>query len=334
MPDRLAYLLGRLGGALFVVFCVSTLVFVVVRWVPGDPVESILGEHATNVDKEQLALCLHLVRRAEAVDPRTGETVATTRPESLWTQYRYFLRDIADGTFGTFCDNPDVTVRDRLTEVLPFTVQLALTAVALAVLFAVPLGVLAALKQGRWLDMSALLMALIGVSIPTFWLGPMLLLLFSIALQLFPNPGAGVAGLPSLVLPAVTLALGLSAKLTRMTRASMLEVLSADFVRTARAKGLRERVVIFKHALRNALVPLVTVLGLQVGALLSGTIIVEKIFARPGLGSLLLDAIEQRNYMLVQGCVLVISFCYVVVNLVTDVVYSLVDPRISLERRV
>lgn len=295
------------------VVAVSSAVFLVVRWVPGDPVESILGEHARLEDRRVLAECLRL-------------------DQSLASQYVHFLGDLADGTLGRLCDDPDVTVRDQLVEVLPYTVELALASVLLALLIAIPLGTLAALRPRTWMDATALTVALLGVSIPDFWLGPMLLLLFSIVLRVVPDPGAGVVGLTALVLPVITLGTALSAKLTRMTRSSMLDVLSADYVRTARAKGLRERVVIFKHALRNALVPVVTVVGLQMGALLSGAIIVEKVFARPGLGSLLIDAIEQRNYMLVQGCVLVISFVYVVVNLVTDLVYTRVDPRIALER--
>ena len=312
--DRTAYIIRRIAGAFFVVFSVSTLVFFVVRWVPGDPVDSILGENAAEVNKQVLTECLHL-------------------DESLISQYLFYLKDIGNGTFGTFCDNPDVSVRDRISEVLPYTVELTLVSILIGLLLAIPLGVLAALRQATWLDFTALLVALLGVSIPNFWLGPMLLLAFSIALKVFPDPGAGVTGMTALVLPAITLGTALAAKLTRMTRASMLEVLSADYIRTARAKGLRERVVVMKHALRNALVPVVTVVGLQVGALLSGAIIVEKVFARPGLGTLLLDAIAQRNYMLVQGCVLVIAFCYVFVNLITDLAYMAVDPRISLEKK-
>jgi peptide/nickel transport system permease protein len=312
--DRTAYLIRRLVWAVLVIFFVSTLVFLVVRLVPGDPVESILGEHATNADKEVLAECLHV-------------------NDSFLTQYGYFLGDIANGTLGTFCDNPDVTVVGRLKEGIPYTFELALASMLIGLLIAIPLGVLAALKQSTWVDFTALTIAMLGVSIPSFWLGPMLLLFFSIGLRVFPDPGAGIAGLSSLALPAITLGTALSAKLTRMIRASMLEVLSADYVRTARAKGLRERVVVLKHAMRNAMVPVVTVLGLQIGALLSGAIIVEKIFARPGLGFMLLDAIEQRNYALVQGAVLVIAFMYVIVNLLTDLAYMGVDPRISLEAK-
>jgi len=311
MSARLTYIIRRLLGAAYVLIAVSTLVFLVVRAVPGDPVESILGEFATDADKEQLRECLHL-------------------NDGLIGQYGHFLKDIGNGTFGTFCDDPTVTVASRIAEAIPYTAELALTAVALGLLIALPLGVFAARRHGTWVDLGALTMALFGVSLPSFWLGPMLLIAFTVTLQVFPDPGSGVAGLTSLALPAITLGTSLSAKLTRMTRSSMLEVLSSDYVRTARAKGLRERVVVFKHALRNALVPVVTVVGLQIGALLSGAIIVEKIFARPGLGTLLLDAIEQRNYMLVQGAVLGVTLTYVVVNLITDLAYVAVDPRIQL----
>ena len=314
MSDRLAYILRRLVGAVFVVFSVSTLVFLTVRAVPGDPVESMLGEFAADADKERLRECLHL-------------------NDSLLVQYGYFLRDVANLSLGTYCDRPDETVRETLFAVFPFTAELALTSVALGILIAIPLGVLAALRQGTWVDLSALTVALFGVSIPTFWMGPMLLILFTVVLRAFPDPGAGVVGLTTLVLPAITLGTALSAKLTRMTRASMLEVLSADYVRTARAKGVSERKVVFKHSLRNAMVPLVTVIGLQIGALLSGAIIVEKIFARPGIGFTLFEAIQKREFMTVQGAVLMISAIYVIVNLITDLAYVAVDPRIKLESK-
>jgi ABC-type dipeptide/oligopeptide/nickel transport system permease component len=314
VSDRLTYILRRLIGAALVVFAVSTLVFVAVRAAPGDPVESMLGEFAADADKDALRACLHL-------------------DESLLAQYGHFLRDIADLSFGTFCDEPDVTVRERILAVLPPTVELAVASVLLGLLLAIPLGVAAALRPSTWVDLTALLAALVGVSIPSFWLGPMLLILFTVALRVFPDPGSGVVGVATLVLPAITLGTALAAKLTRMTRSSMLEVLSQDFVRTARAKGQRERIVVYKHALRNAMVPLVTVVGLQIGALLSGTIIVEKVFGRPGLGFTLFEAIQERNFMLVQGCVIVIAILYVFVNLLTDLAYALVDPRIQLEAR-
>jgi peptide/nickel transport system permease protein len=308
-----SYIASRSWQALLTLWAVATMVFLAIRAAPGDPVDSILGENATVAARAQLTECLRLDRHVVA-------------------QYVAFLGDVADGTLGRYCDNPDVTVSSRLLEVVPHTAELAVTSVALALLMAIPLGALAARRQGSWVDVLALLIAMVGVSIPSFWLGPMLLLLLSIALRVFPDPGSGVMGLNALVLPAFTLALALAAKLTRMTRNSLLEVLSSDYVRTARAKGLTERVVVFKHAMRNAMIPVVTVTGLQLGALLSGSIIIEKVFARPGLGTLLLDGIEQRNYMQVQGCVLAIAFTYVVINLVTDLIYVAVDPRISLSR--
>lgn len=175
------------------------------------------------------------------------------------------------------------------------------------------------------------MLALLGISIPNFWLGPMLLILFSLTLQALPNPGSEVTGLSTLILPAITLGTALAAKLTRMTRSSMLEVLGQDYVRTAKSKGNPGWVVTTKHALRNALIPVVTILGLQFGALLGGAIIVEKVFARPGLGTLLLDGINTRNYLIVQGCVIFIAFSYVVVNLITDLVYGWIDPRIRYD---
>jgi ABC-type methionine transport system permease subunit len=204
---------------------------------------------------------------------------------------------------------------------------------AVAILLAIPLGIVAALRPYSWIDNTSAVLALLGISIPNFWLGPMLLILFSLSLQVLPQPGTRVLSLQALVLPAITLGTALAAKLTRMTRSSMLEVLNLDYIRTAKAKGAPRWRVVLKHALRNALIPVVTILGLQFGALLTGAIIVEKIFARPGLGTLLLDAIQERNYRVVQGCVIFISLSYVVVNLLTDLLYAKVDPRIQYEQR-
>ncbi len=302
----------RFLASLIVVFGVVTLVFFILRAVPGDPVESILGEQALEVDKEQMRECLNL-------------------HEPLWRQYTLFWQDVFNGTFGELCDSPGVTVMDRLVDNIPATFELALAAMGFAILFGLPLGIIAALRPYSWVDNTTAVVSLMGISIPNFWLGPMLLILFSLTLQVLPNPGAEVAGLTALVLPAVTLGTALSAKLVRMTRSSLLEVLNREFVRTAKAKGVSRANVVLKHALRNALIPVITIIGLQFGALLTGAIIVEKIFARPGVGTLLLDAIEQRNYLIVQGCVLFISFTYVIVNLVTDLVYGFVDPRIRYD---
>jgi ABC-type dipeptide/oligopeptide/nickel transport system permease component len=307
--DRATFVAGRLLGALFVMLSVSTLVFFVVRWVPGDPVESILGEHATAVDRAMLAECLRL-------------------DQGLAAQYWHFLGDLADGTLGRLCDDPAVTVRDRLLAVLPFTVELAVVSVVLGLVIALPLGVLAALRRGTWLDVLALFLALVGVSIPSFWLGPMLLLLFAVALRAFPDPGSGVVGLMALVLPAITLGTALSAKLARMTRASMLEVLGSDYVRTARAKGLSERVVVFKHALRNALIPIITLFGLTLPYLFGGAVLIETIFAWPGMGRLIVEAIFQRDYPLVMATSFVTAVLVIIGNLLADVLYAVADPRI------
>ncbi len=306
------FLIRRLLASVIVIFGVVTLVFFVLRAVPGDPVESILGEQALAVDKEAMRECLNL-------------------DKPLWQQYALFWEDVGNGTLGELCDERGVTVADKLEQNIPATFQLAAASLAIALLIAMPLGVASALKPYSWVDNSSAVLALLGISIPNFWLGPMLLILFSITLQALPNPGSEVTGLSSLVLPAITLGTALAAKLTRMTRSSMLEVLNQDYVRTAKAKGNSGWRVTIKHALRNALIPVVTVLGLQFGALLGGAIIVEKVFARPGLGTLLLDAINSRNYVIVQGCVLFIAFAYVVVNFITDLVYSWIDPRIRYD---
>ncbi len=308
----LRFLIRRLFTSLIVIFGVVTLVFGALRLAPGDPVESILGEEALEVDKAQMRECLRL-------------------DKSVPEQYALFWGDVASGTFGELCNERGVTVSDKLKANLPSTIELALASMLVALLIAFPLGIAASLKPYSWIDNTSAVVALLGISIPNFWLGPMLLILFSLTLKALPNPGSSVTGLTALILPAITLGSALSAKLTRMLRSSMLEVLNQDFVRTARAKGLRERTVILKHALRNALMPVTTVLGMQLGALLTGALIVEKVFARAGLGMLLLDGIEQRNYLIVQGCVLLIAFIYVFVNVITDIVYGLIDPRIRYD---
>lgn len=306
------FLIRRFFASLLVIFGVVTLVFFVIRAVPGDPVASILGEQALEVDKQSLRDCLNL-------------------DEPLTTQYFLFWGDVLDLTFGELCDERGVTVMEKLIENLPATAELAFASLLVAILIAFPLGIAAALRPYSWVDNSSAVLALLGISIPNFWLGPMLLILFSLTLSALPNPGSEVAGLSALILPAITLGTSLSAKLTRMTRSSMLEVLNQDYVRTAKAKGLPRWRVVMKHAFRNALIPIVTVLGLQFGALLTGAIIVEKVFARAGLGTLLLDGIEARSYMIVQGTVIFIAISYVVVNLLTDLLYSAVDPRIRYD---
>ena len=307
------FLIRRFLASLLVIAGVVTLVFLAVRMVPGDPVSSILGEQALEVDKQALRDCLGL------------DLPLTSQYASLWG-------DVLNGTLGELCDERGVTVTDKLVHAVPSTMQLALASLIIALLIAFPLGVASALRPYSWVDNTSAVLALVGISVPNFWLGPMLLIVFSIVLQALPNPGSGVNGLSALILPSITLGSALSGKLMRMIRSSLLDVLTQDFIRTARAKGVPRWRVVWKHALRNALIPVVTVLGLQFGALLSGAIIVEKVFARPGVGTLLLDAIEGRNYVVVQGCVLFVALAYVTVNLLTDLLYGVVDPRIRFDR--
>lgn len=310
MGQGASFWVRRLGQGLFVLWGVASLVFLALRAAPGDPVDAILGDQAPEKDKEALRQCLGL-------------------DQPLWAQYGGFLKEVFGGTFGELCGQPGVLVRDKLLEALPWTVELSATALLLAALISIPMGVYSATRRGTWVDSSLTVVSLLGVSIPAFWLGPMLLLALSLALQHLPDARGALEPVRILWLPALTLAAALAARLTRMTRASVLDVLGQDYIRTARAKGLPERWVLLKHALRNAMLPVTTLLGLQFGALLGGSVIIEKIFARPGLGTLLLEAVETRNYRIVQGCVLVIALSYVLINLAVDVLYTRIDPRVE-----
>ena len=285
---------------------VLTLVFFLVHLIPGDPVEVMLGETASSADLIQLRADLGLDR-------------------PLGEQYARFLGGLVRADLGRsfFYRKPVLAV---IGAALPATALLAAAALAVALLIALPVGILAAVRRNRLTDRLALVGSLVGVSMPNFWLGPMLIILFSFRLGWLPVSGR--EGAASLVLPALTLGTALSAILVRMTRASMLDVLGEDYLRTARAKGVGERTVIARHALRNALLPVVTIVGLQFGALLSGAVITENVFAWPGVGTLLIQAITARDYPLVQGCVLVISLCYVAVNFLTDALYAVIDPRV------
>jgi peptide/nickel transport system permease protein len=299
---RLLLLLPTLLGAL-------TLVFLLVHLIPGDPVDVMLGETASAADKEEL-------RRSLGFD----------RP--LAEQYRSFLAGLALFDLGRSLHeqrNVAMIIRARL----PATLQLALCAMLVAVVISFLLATLAA-KHGGWIDRSALLFSLLGLSLPNFWLGPLLMILFSIQLGWLPVSGRG--GVIHLVLPSFTLGLGMAAILTRILRASLLQVAREDFVQTARAKGLSEKQVWLKHMLRNALLSVATVTSLQFGSLLTGSLITETIFSWPGIGRLTVQAIQTRDYPLVQGCVLVIATSYVLVNFVTDILYKLIDPRITYAR--
>ena len=299
-------LVGRLGAAALVVLGVCTLVFLLIHLVPGDPVEAMLGEGARPADRAALTAALGLDR-------------------PLGEQYLSYLARLSRLDLGqSFAYQRPVA--DLLAERLPATLTLAAVALGLALLLAVPLGVLAACRRGLALDGAAMGFSLLGSSIPNFWLGPLLILVFS--LWLGWTPVSGREGPASLILPALTLGTSLAAILARMVRSSVLEVLGEDYIRTARAKGLSPAAVLWGHALRNAWLPVLTLVGLQLGGLLGGAVITETVFAWPGVGSLLVEAIQGRDYPVVQGCILLISLAYVLVNTGTDLVYAWVDPRI------
>jgi peptide/nickel transport system permease protein len=305
----LAFLLRRLGSGVLTILGVSVLVFAFLHLVPGDPVDHIAGGEATPAQRAKIEHCMGL---------------DTSLPEQFVT----FLGHVVDGTLGHQCPDParKPTVAARIWDVLPHTFALAVAGMAIAVLLALPLGVLAAVRRGTWVDTLATVLALSGIALPMMMLAPVLLVVFFVKLGWVAGPTE--LGPSALVLPAVAVGTHLMAMLARMTRSSMVEVLDEDFVRTARAKGLGEMRVVLVHALRNALLPVITIAGLQFGSMLSGAIIIEHVFARPGLGSTLLDAILERDYPVVQGVVLVIAVMYVVVNTLVDLAYGLADPRI------
>jgi ABC-type dipeptide/oligopeptide/nickel transport system permease component len=316
-----SFILRRLGLGLIAVLGVSVLVFLNLHMIPGDPVDHLAGGEATQDQRDKIAMCMGLQQQG-LLDP------TQKAPTPMHEQFLAFLGHVVDGTLGRQCPDPKgkPTVMDRVLEVLPHTLTLAVTGMVLAMIMALPLGILAAVRRGSWVDTAATVVSLSGMSMPVMLMGPLLLLWFFVDLGWLPGPTE--LGFAALVLPAFAIATHLMAMLARMTRSSMVEVLGEDYVRTARAKGLPERTVLAKHALRNALLPVITVAGLQFGSLLSGAIITEKVFARPGIGLLLLDAISERNYPVVQGCVLVIAVFYVTVNLLVDLAYGLADPRI------
>jgi peptide/nickel transport system permease protein len=301
------YLIQRSLLFLPTLFGALTLVFFLIHLVPGDPIEIMLGETASAADKEEL-------RRSLALD------------QPLMVQYRNFLTGLLSGDLGrSLYEQSGVT--DLIRTRLPATIELTLCAMAMAIIISFPLATLAAVKKGSWIDRGSLLFSLLGLSLPNFWLGPLLMIIFSIQLGWTPVSGRG--GIDHLLLPSLTLGLGMAAILTRILRTSLLQVTNEDYVRTARAKGLSEKVVWFKHTLRNALLSVITIMSLQVGSLLAGSIITETIFSWPGIGRLTVQAIQSRDYPLVQGCVLVIATSYLLVNLLTDIFYQLADPRIT-----
>lgn len=292
----------------------SILVCIILNLVPGDPIDHILGDQAQIYSKEALAKELGLINEH-------GEKL------NFVEQYSRFVFSLTKNNLNSFISKrPVLTI---ILERLPYSIFLASFAMFFALLFGPLLGIIAALNQRKWPDYFLSLFALIGISVPSFFLAPLLLVLLSIKFNIFPISGAD-DGIISVILPALSLGTALSAMLARMSRASMLEVLSQDYIRTALAKGLSFKEVFFKHALKNALIPIVTLASLQFGAILAGTVITEKIFNWPGIGLLLLESIQKLDFPLVQGCVLFIAFFYATINMLTDIIYSFIDPRMQM----
>ena len=302
--------LRRLAVTLPVLWLVVSVVFLLIHVVPGDPIVQMLGEGASATD-------VAAMRHAYGLD----------RP--LPEQYGRYLAGAVHADFGQSLRLHD-SVAHLVLNRYPYTLALAACSLALGLLLAVPAGIWSATHRGGWQDRTVGVVSLTGLSFPNFALGPILILIFSIGLGLLPVSGAGTGWgrVTHMVLPAVTLGSGLAAILTRMVRTAMLEELGQDYIRTARAKGLSETAVVYRHALRNALIPVLTVVGLQFGSLLAGAIVTETIFSLPGIGRLTLSAISNRDYALVQGCILAIGLTYVAVNLLTDVAYAVADPRL------
>jgi ABC-type dipeptide/oligopeptide/nickel transport system permease component len=300
------YFLTRILYTLPVIWLVVSLVFLLIHLVPGDPIQQMLGEGAPAAD-------LQAARHAYGLDLPLGQ------------QYLNYWKGVVRGNLGvSFRYNQSVS--KLLRQRYPYTLQLTVAALLVAILLSVPAGVHSARRRNDWDDRTISVVSLFGLSFPNFALGPILILLFSIKFGWLPVSGSGTFA--NLVLPAITMGSALAAILTRMVRTSMLEELSHDYIRTARAKGVSETRVVYHHALRNAMIPIVTVLGLQFGALLAGAIVTEKIFSWPGVGRLTVDAISNRDYFVVQGCILAIGLTYVAVNFLTDLVYSVLNPRI------
>ena len=305
------YLALRTMRALATVAAVVLLVFALVRALPGDPARLILGDTATEADVHAMRARLHL-------DAGLGE------------QLVLYVGDVLDGSLGRSFRSPDETVASHIREVFPDTLALALVSIVLAWCLAIPLGVVAALSRGRTPDRIARIVALSGVALPTIWLGPLLVLFFAVELRILPMPGDDEGGLLALVLPSVTIGAALAAALTRQTRGAMIEVLGEPFVTASRARGLSRGRAAIAHGLRNAMLPVITVSASQLGALLGGAVVAEKIFERRGLGTLMLDAFAARDIPVLQGTVLVVALLYVTVQLLLDLAIAALDPRVRL----
>ena len=303
------YIIRRFLQMIPITFGILTLVFSLIHLIPGDPARQIAGPDAQEQDVQS-------VRKALGLD------------QPLWTQYVSYLSHVVRGDFGRSFQTNEL-VSKQIRERYPATIQLAFGAMFVALLVAFPLGIVSAIYRNSWIDNLARFFALIGVSMPSFWFGPLLIIAFAINHEWFPVSGRD-QGLRSLVLPSVTMGLALAAILTRMSRVSLAEELTQLYVTTAIAKGVTRAKAIFRHALKNALIPVITVLALQFGSLLTGAIITEQIFSWPGLGRLLLQSISNRDYPQVQASILVIALTYILVNFISDLLYGIVDPRIKL----
>ena len=305
----LHFLLRRLLLTIPVLLGVATLVFSLIHLVPGDPVQTMLGESAAPQEIAKVRAQLGLDR-------------------PLYVQYWTFLKGVGRGDLGVSLRTNE-PVAQSIADRMPATIELAIAAMCLAVVIAIPLGIIAAVGAGTVVDYAATTLALAGISIPNFWLGPLLAIVFAVTLGWLPVSGTGTPA--HLILPAITLGAPLGAVLARMTRASVIEELRELYVLAARARGVSRTRAVLRHAFRNSLIPIVTVLGLQMGAVLTGAVITETIFAWPGVGRLLIQSINFRDYPLVQGCILLIAVTYVAMNLLTDLAYGLLDPRIRYE---
>lgn len=312
----LGLIVRRLLQLVLLLFGISFLVFMSMHLAPGDPATIIGGPTATDSD-------LAAIR----------EELGLNRP--VLTQYIDYIAGVVQGDLGYSFQN-NQSVSSAIVTRFPQTFNLAIASMIVAILIGVPAGIISATKQNSWFDVSSTTVALAGISIPNFWLGAMLILIFSVQLQWLPVGGLSapfwtIEGMKQLILPAITLGTASAAMIARMSRSTMLEVIRADYIRTARAKGVRNRTVTWVHALRNAMIPVITVIGLNFGFLLGGTIITEQVFAINGVGRLMIDAIAARDFPVVQGTVLLVATLFVVVNLIVDIVYALIDPRISYD---
>ncbi|SFA84704.1 peptide/nickel transport system permease protein [Lentibacillus halodurans] len=306
----------RFFQLILLLFGISFLVFMSMHMAPGDPATIIGGPNATSSDLEAIR-----------------EEMGLNRP--VLVQYFDYLGNILQGDFG-YSYQTNQAVTEAIITRFPTTVKLAAASMIVAVIIGVVAGIISARKQNSWIDVTSTTFALVGVSIPNFWLGAMLILIFAVNLQVLPvgglsSPVYTIEGMKELILPAITLGTASAALIARMTRSSMLEVIRSDYIRTARAKGVRKRPLIWVHALKNALIPVVTIIGINFGTLLGGTIITEQVFAINGIGRLMIDAIAARDFPIVQGTVLLVAAIFVVVNLVVDIIYALIDPRISYD---